>query len=211
MKRLAIIFAILITPFILRAQFPIDSVAFKAYQLDIFYGYEDSDGIWHTSNKETEIGEAILYIANGQVQTTRLKDQLSSFQFYPDLEYFNDYILSNKNIEPGYGVTALDNSFSTCQFNIIYQPDQERYLIRIDYSNMRFMFFCEVTDERPSDSDWQTHPLTPKNLIEEGNKYETNPDYTEEELIEFFNHFGNGKLILEGIKASFYAGTLEGI
>lgn len=205
MKRLAVIFGILITSLTIKAQI-LDSTSFKAYQLDILYGYEDVNGDWHTTAKETELGEAILYVENGKVYTTRLKDQLSSFQFYPDMEYSDDLYTGNDKEEPGYVVSAIDNSFSKCVFNVIELPYEDKFIIRIDYSNMRFGFFCRLTDETPFDEE--RNALTPTNLLKEGAKYETNPDYTDEELIEFFDRISNGqgKTIVNSIKVSFFAG-----
>ena len=208
MKRLAIILALLI-PQISWSQFPLNSEGFKASKLVVHTEYQ-SDGSYTKYHKEFD-HDVLFYFQDGFVFTEGLKNgQLSGlggFKFEEGPDWWDDAINDMNGDQPGYTGYALDRDLNRSLFSVIYHESAEKYLLIMEYSNDKYCFICEPTSKRPL--RFQDHPLTPTNLIEDGKKYRTNPDYTEEELIEFFDNFGNGKVILEGIKASFYAGEIE--
>lgn len=193
----------------IKAQFPLNGMSFKASKVIIHTEYQ-GDGSYTKYEKEYD-HNVLFYFQNGYVFTEGIKNgQLSGlggFKFEEGPDYWDDAIKDMRGDQPGYTGWAKDRDLNRSLFSIIYHESLDKYLLIMEYSNDKFLFLCETTEEKPL--GFEPNPLSPYNLIEEGKTYKTDPDYTEEELIEFFNNFGNGKLILESIKMDFYSGEME--
>lgn len=205
MKSLVIILALLI-PQISWAQFPLNGEGFKASRsLQLIGGEKYATDYDH---------DVIFYFHDGYVFTSGLKNSLLSglslFKFVESPDWWSDASTA-RGTQPGYTGWAWNRDHCLGTFSILYDheisEDLGQYAIIIRYDDTSFLFYCDYTEKRPV--GFREEPLSPTNLIEEGKKYRNDPDYTDEELIEFFNNFGNGKLILESIKMDFYSGEME--
>ena len=200
MKQLAIILGFLLLPIFAFGQIQLDDVAYKAYQVDVFHGQELEDGSFYSTLKQTcTTTNALFYFNDGIIFTTELKGQIRAFQFTDEPQYANPLVKGQTY--PGYLIQGYDYGHFKCHISIQYKAETDMYILVYEYDNMRFAFFCKKSDERPWDND-------PIDYVEEGKKYRTNPDYTEEEMIEFFNNFGNGEIILKSIVNNFYIETM---
>jgi hypothetical protein len=180
MKRLALFIAIFLIPLISWAQFDLDSVGFKSFRVDIYYGTDTERGF--IANRHDSLNADVLfYIEDKIIIADGLKDQLKVFFMKADPEYNSDLILGYG----GYGLGCIDHGFFNCFVNIIYVPKTDTYGIRVDYSNMRFLFQCKLTDERP----WDNKPI---DLVADAQSWPNDPDYTNEEVISFFKNLMSG-------------------
>jgi len=175
MKRLFIIIQFSLITLISAAQFRIDTATFKAFSVEAYEGNENKEGLFiPDKHYDTTRCYAIFYIEGNRV-TTNLRDPLKSFYFIEDLGYSSNLLGSL----PGYAKGCLDRGFYICQMNIVYQESNNIYIIRIDYSDTRFIFQCTLSNER-----------FVKNQIidytEDNFKYENDPTYTNKEILDFF-------------------------
>jgi hypothetical protein len=170
-----------------QGQFSIDSVAFKAFRVDVYDGIDTEEGFFPTRWRAFNTN-ALFYINGDRIITTELKGQLKAFHILENLGYTENLLATYS----GYPLGCVDFGYYQLHINIFYVPETDTYGIRIDYSNMRFLFQCKISDERPWDDDIIDY--TADNL-----KYKNDPNYTDEEVIAFFNQFGNGKAIADMI------------
>jgi len=180
MKRLALFIVIFLIPLISRAQFSVDSVGFKSFRVDVYYGVDTEEGFF-TNRHDSANADILFYIEDGIIIAEGLKDQLKCFFMKSAPKYTSDLISGYG----GYGLGCIDHGFFNCSVNIIYVPKTNTYGIRIDYSNMRFLFQCKKTNERPWDNK-------PKDLVADAQSWPNDPDYTNEEVISFFKKMMNG-------------------
>jgi hypothetical protein len=173
MKRLAILFQLLILPLYLEAQFSIDSAGFRAYRVDVYYGI-NSENVFISDRRDSFNTDALFCIKNKVISAEGLRDQLKCFYIKEIPKYTPNFLAGYG----GYGLDCLDHGLFKCFVNILYVPKTDTYVIRIDYSNMRFLFECKITDERPID-----------NIIDytlDNQRYRNDPDYTDQEIRDFF-------------------------
>ena len=181
MRRLPVLFATILITCISSAQFQMDSIGFLVYRADIFHGEDTEDRFIEKEYRRERLSvDALFYIESGIVTTAGMKDQLSRFRFLADPVYQVE--LDNK--VSGYYALAIDHGFYPCIFNV-FQWDDGSYRIRIDYSNLRVYLYARITDERPADRGIH-------DLVREAQSWRNNPDYTEEEIIEFYQKHING-------------------
>jgi len=191
MKRLAIFFVLFLTPLMVKAQIDIDSVGYKAFRVSIHYN-------GRTINANSD---ALFYIQKG-IMLSSVDNQYKGVRFLErphqrDMGFTNDNLVAE----------CVDDGGYACSFFIVFTPASETksgvdvYTIAIGYSNILFIYECYKTDERP----WyyQDHPLDIKKLVNQNNVYQTDPNYTDEEIEAFFDQFGNGKLIKAAIVQNF--------
>lgn len=192
MKRtICIIASFLMISFFAEAQISLDSVSYKAFQVAIYFN----------GQKRMSSSDVIFSIHDNKMISTS-DNQYKSVRFIEtpasaDIGTYNENLFAR----------SLDKGGNRCSFYIIHTPAENTksgkeaiYTIAIQYSNILFMYECYLTDESP----WDIHPLDLNILLEQNNLYESNPEYTDEEVIEFFDQFGNGKLIKEAIVRDFY-------
>lgn len=191
MKRLAIFFALFLTPLMLVAQIDIDSVGYKAFRVSVHYAGK-------TINANSDV---LFYLQDGRMIAST-DNQYSGVKFL-ERPYERDMGFSNSNLV----AECVDNGGYACSFFIVFSPassttsGNEVYTIAIGYSNILFIYECHKTDERL----WhdQDHPLDIKKLVNQNKVYQTDPDYSDEEIEKFFDQFGNGKLIRAAIVQDF--------
>jgi hypothetical protein len=191
MKRLAIIWTLLLIPIILMAQIPIEDVSYKAFRVDIYI-----QGETHAFSCND-----IFYIKDNKMVST-LNNQAKRVYFqekpaYQDIKTYNDNLHA----------ASKDLGGFKCQFYLVYTPadkttskEKDVYSIIIYYSNVMFNFQCHLTDEKP----WFMNEDPSDYLIEEGKQYVENPNYTQEEIDAFLSQIGDPAKIMAIIMASFY-------
>jgi hypothetical protein len=192
MRRFCVLVALLSVTYVTSGQFPIDSVGFHIYRADIFHGEDSEDGfIENPAKRERLKVDALFYIESGIVTTAGMKDRLSRFRFLSDPVYLTE--LDGRI--PGYYALTIDHGFYPCIFNV-FQWDDRSYRIRIDYSNLRVYLYARITDERPEDRGIP-------DLVREAQSWRNNPDYTNQEIIEFYNKHIKGdefsRIIIKGL------------
>jgi hypothetical protein len=189
MKRLAIFFVLFLTTLMVKAQIDIDSVGYKAFRVSVHFR-----GQTITANSD-----ALFYIQKG-IMLASTDNQYKGVRFLEtprerDMGFSNDNLVAE----------CVDNGGYACSFFIVFSPASETtsgvdvYTIAIGYSNILFIYECHKTSERP----WKEDPLDIKTLVSQNNVYQTDPDYTDEEIEAFFDQFGNGKLIKNAIVQNF--------
>ena len=175
MKRLAILWKLLLIPLMLAAQIDID-----------FVGYKASDALFYM-----EAGKMIASI-NQQYKVVKFLEKPT----YMDIGTSNDNLVA-RCIDNGGYTCSFYIVFTPASENKIGGKDV--YTIVIGYSSVLFIYECYKTDERP----WKEDPLDIKNLVNQNNIYRTNPNYSDEEIEKFFDQFWNGKLIKNAIVQDF--------
>lgn len=193
MKRLAIFFVLFLAPLMVKAQIDIDSVGYKAFRVSVHY-----DG--RTVNANSDV---LFYLQDGKMIAS-VDNQYKAVRFMEkpqekDMGFHNDNLVAE----------CIDNGGYECSFFIVFSPASETtsgvdvYTIAIGYSNVLFIYECRKTDERP----WYMDKKSPRSLdvlMNQNNQYRNDPRYSDEELEEFFDQFGNGKLIKKTIVQDFY-------
>lgn len=205
MKRLALIWTLFLIPIFLGAQFSIDTIGLKAYRLDIYTGYMGEEQ-FIAEGHQIKNSDLLFYIEGSKVVTDMWKkgsdniSQFKAFYFKDTPDYFSNYACGY----PGYGVDAWDKGFFNCEFIVIYDSSSDSYQVNINYSNMIFSYECKLTEERP----WDNEPI---NYVKEGQNYINDPQYTDEEVEEFFDSIsdGKGKAIMKGIVSKFITDSKE--
>lgn len=192
MKRLAGIFAFLMISLIGVSQISLDSVGFKAYRVSVHYKGQ-------VINANSDV---LFFIQNGKMVSS-VDDQYRTAKFLTqptrkDMGFKNDNLVAE----------CVDQGGYKCSFFIVFTPASETnsgrsdvYTIAIGYSNILFIYECHMTGERP----WRTpQPTDLEVLMNQHNQYRNDPKYTDQEIEDFFNQFGNGKLIKNAIVQDFY-------
>lgn len=179
MKRLLIIAAILLLAYAVFGQFQIDDMAFKSYKEVTYDAIEYADNSFVLDNKVIVEGHTSLFYINDGRMITSLKDQKSEYQFYNTADIYPEYADNLYNGMPGWDFPSIDNGFFNSHVTVYYEGNN-KYQIWLQYSNQYFIYYCIGSDERPWDND-------PIDYVAEGQKYRTNPEYTEEELESFAN------------------------
>jgi hypothetical protein len=192
MKRLAGILAFLIISLIGFSQISLDSVGFKAYRVSVHYKGQ-------VLNANSDV---LFFIQNGKMASS-VDNQYQTAKFLTtpvrkDMGFDNDNLVAESVDQGGY----------KCSFFIVFTPASETnsgrsdiYTIAIGYSNILFIYECKKTDERL----WiSPDPLDVEVLVNQNNQYRNDPKYSDQEIEEFFDQFGNGKLIKNAIVQDFY-------
>jgi len=200
MKRLSFIFGICLITLFSSAQIPMDSVSFKAYAVSIYYN----------NRILSAASDHLFYINNGKVISTA-DNQYRSINFIStpaprDMGFHQDNLVAECKDQGGYA----------CSFFIVYTPGSETYSgkdvysIAIGYSNILFIYECHKTNELPWFMQYENDPLSVENLLKMNSQYRNDPKYTDEEIEEFFNQFGNGKIIKNAIIQDFIIKNISG-
>jgi len=186
MKRLIILWTLLLLPIIAGAQFSVNSVGFKAYRVDVYQGEDTEEGFYATKRESYNVN-VLFYIEDSKVSTMNMRGQFKSFRFENALKYYSNLA---ENV-PGYETNCKDLGGFRCTFTIFCLKKANSYRIRIDYSNLRMYFYCNLTNERPWDGE--------QDLVKEAQSWRDDPDYTDEEIINFFQTTGKDFLKFVGL------------
>lgn len=190
MKRLAIIWKLLLISIFTMGQISIDDVSYKAFRVDVYikgqsYAFGCND---------------IFYIKDNKMIST-LKNQTKKVYFQEKPSY-QDIGTKNDNLH----AASRDAGGFKCQFYIIYTPvnktnskKQDVYSIIIYYSNVMFNFQCHLSKEKP----WFMNEDLVLKLLEEGKQYVENPDYTQDEINIFLSKIGDPAKIMAIIMSTF--------
>ena len=175
MKRLAIIWKLLLIPLFAGAQFPLDDLCLKIDRVVEYQGRTEHDGSFTVYERASYIGESLMYINDGEINNLNGEDRLKRFRFIEIPEYANPLVVNHE--WPGYYVEVKDAGALECVISI-YEKSPGNYMVVAEYPNWRFAWHGTETTERP----WDNKPI---DYVAEGMKYRTNPDYTAEELERF--------------------------
>jgi len=167
MKRIALLWKLLLIPIFCGAQISLDSTAYKAFRVTVY-----TDGQVKDANSDI-----LFYINDGKVISS-VCNQTKAF-FFRENPYFKDIGTDQLNLI----VRCYDDGGYKCTFVIVYDEITDIYVIVINYSNIMFFYQCKLSDERHEDNE-------PIDWVKEGQKYKTDPNYTDEEVDAFFLKLG---------------------
>jgi hypothetical protein len=188
MKRLIILWTLLLLPLFAGAQFSIDSVGFQVYRADIYQGQDTEEGFFANKRNSYNV-DVLVYIEDGKMTNKNMRGQLKSMRFQKEPKYFSNLAEG----VPGYEIESKDFGGFNCVISIFYLQESNSYRIRMDYSNLRIFLYANPTNERPWDD--QTDLM----LVKDAQSWPDNPDYTDEEVIAYFKKLMNGDEVSKAI------------
>jgi len=169
MKRIALIWKLLLIPIFCGAQISLDSTAYKAFRVTVY------------ANEQVKSAnsEILFYIDNSKI-TSSAKDQ-TKFFYFREVPHTEDIGTDQPNIM----AKCYDDGGYRCTIVIVYEEDTDTYAIIINYNNVMFFYQCKISEERP----WDNEPI---DWVKESQKYKyrENPIYTDEEVDAFFLELG---------------------
>jgi hypothetical protein len=150
--------------------------------VDVYQGVIDPASPKVESYEKMDI---LIYIEDGKISLTNIRGQFGSYRF--DKSPLFSKSLYGMGI-PGYKIDTRDLGGFECLTSIYYIKESDSYRIVFGYNNLTLYFYCNLTDERPWDNEYD--------LVKDAQSWPDDPDYTNQEVLESIRR------MIEGIKKS---------
>jgi len=149
MKTLFLILLFFIS-YSINSQILLNDCAYKAKTVTVFNGSENEYGEFvQIGDEDSYKVDVLFFISDKKIVASGLKEQLREFTLQDEFTQIKSYL---PNI--GYACNALDKDGIVTRISIMKEDIYGIYVIRIDYRNIRIIFLCNESDERPWDPYW---------------------------------------------------------